>query len=437
MSTPTLPRSVTGWYDPFLTALGPLVVYVLCASSTLTTHELCILLTVSALLPVCLAEYLRQRRHFPMRPVRPFSEVLRDACLKFIGTAVGVAAILFLWWLLPIYDKPHYRPLFQIMHLTMLWVLALSFVAILYTEWRLGAVKDQTWQLTLLALGRWHEIDLPLLKTALIGLLVRAIFLPLNLCGLVEMMEPLRSGSWDFAGMPWPQMHAQLVSMNWMLLIVAIIPGYLFSMRLLGTGIRRADASWFGWAVTLACYPPLLDGVFRLWLNYSPLADPLPYHKPWVTLTSDFMPLFILCSCIILLLEAVHWWGEAMMGLRASNLTHRGVITNGPFRYTRHPIYVSKCLGWLVIAMPFAMGGTLLECVRLTLLWGCVCLLYYGRAWVEERLFSTDPDYIAYARWIDRHGVLAWAGKYCPPLTFEWKLKRWQESGAVSRETVP
>jgi protein-S-isoprenylcysteine O-methyltransferase Ste14 len=40
-------------------------------------------------------------------------------------------------------------------------------------------------------------------------------------------------------------------------------------------------------------------------------------------------------------------------GIRFSNLTHRGIITNGPYRYTRHPAYISKNLSWWLIAIPF------------------------------------------------------------------------------------
>lgn len=430
-------QSVTRWYDPFLTAIGPIALYLLLYDAAIATNDFAVLLILASMAPVCVAEFLRQRRHYPLRPKRPLTEVGLDTVRKMLGTILGIGLIMTVWWLFPIYDKPFYQPLSDLIPRTLPWLLSVTLVVIFYSEWRLGPAQDQTWQLSLAALGRWKEIDIPLLKTALIGLLVRAIFLPMNVCALVSSINYLRKQPLDFTGMVWPQIHAFLTSMNWALLIVAIIPGYLFSLRLLGTSIRRADASWFGWAVTLACYPPLLDGVFNLWFNYNPTSSAVPYMKPWARVTDEFMPLMLVTSFAILLMEYIHWWGEAIMGLRASNLTHRGVISNGPFRLTRHPIYVSKCIGWLLISMPFLMGSTFLECVRLTILWGGVCLIYYGRAWAEERLFADDPDYIAYARWVDRHGVFAWAGKYCPPLTFEWKLKRWQANGAISRETVP
>ena len=38
---------------------------------------------------------------------------------------------------------------------------------------------------------------------------------------------------------------------------------------------------------------------------------------------------------------------------RFSNLTHRGIITNGPYRYSKHPAYLAKNLSWWLVSMPF------------------------------------------------------------------------------------
>jgi hypothetical protein len=113
--------------------------------------------------------------------------------------------------------------------------------------------------------------------------------------------------------------------------------------------------------------------------------------------------------------------------LRSSNLTNRGIITNGVYRFCKHPVYLAKCIAWFVIWLPPLMGDTILGGARLTLLWGCVCGIYLLRGRVEERLLSDDPDYVAYALWIDRHGLFAWAGRAVPGLSFRWRLERWQK----------
>jgi protein-S-isoprenylcysteine O-methyltransferase Ste14 len=382
-------------------------------------------------------EFLHQRPHFGPRPTRTTERLLGDIAIKCLGLSAGIAALFLIWWLFPFYKRSYYQPFFEAAWAALPWIMAAMCISVVYTEWRLGEARDHAWQLGLLATGRWRELDAPVMKTAMLALLVRAIFLPMNYCALFVTVKSLRPELWNWQAMEWAEIHFLLMKILWGLLIVAIIPGYLFSARALATHVRRADASWFGWWITMACYPPLLNGVFKEWLNYNPQGFANSMHKPWLVLTEEFSALFYLASVTIIALEVIHWWGESIMGIRASNLTHRGLITNGPFRLTRHPIYLSKCIGWLIIWMPFAMGDTVLESLRLTLLWCGVCLIYYGRAWVEERLLAADPDYVEYALWMDRYGPLAAVGRLCPPLTFAWKLRRWQANGAINRETVP
>ena len=424
-------------YDPFISAALPALTFLYFQDSALSHQSLSLILVLCALVPQCLIAFLRERRHFGPRLIRPTKNLLGDIAIKYLGLCAGIAALFLFWWLFPFYQRLSYHPFFATAWLTLPWIMAVILAAVAYTEWRLPPVRDHAWQLGLLMTGRWREIEGPEMKTALLALLVRGIFLPLNYCALLMSVERLRPERWDWQAMEWAESHFLIMQMLWGLLIIAIIPGYLFSARLLATHVRRADASWFGWCMTLICYPPLLNAVFREWLNYNPQGFANPILKPWIVLTEDFSVLFYLSSITIIAMEVIHWWGESIMGIRASNLTHRGVITNGPFRLTRHPIYLSKCVGWLVIWMPFAMGGSVLEGFRLTLLWGGVCLIYFARAWVEERLLAADPDYVEYALWMDRHGPLAVIGRLCPPLTFAWKFRRWQANGAINRETVP
>ena len=47
-------------------------------------------------------------------------------------------------------------------------------------------------------------------------------------------------------------------------------------------------------------------------------------------------------GCRLVLLTAIYAWGTVAFGIRFSNLTHRGILTNGPYAWTRHPAYVSE-----------------------------------------------------------------------------------------------
>ncbi|HBR82737.1 MAG TPA: protein-S-isoprenylcysteine methyltransferase, partial [Erythrobacter sp.] len=58
-------------------------------------------------------------------------------------------------------------------------------------------------------------------------------------------------------------------------------------------------------------------------------------------------------GALLVALTGVYAWATFAFGLRFSNLTYRGVLTNGPYRFTRHPAYVSKNLFWWAAVLPF------------------------------------------------------------------------------------
>ena len=97
-----------------------------------------------------------------------------------------------------------------------------------------------------------------------------------------------------------------------------------------------------------------------------------------------------------------------MFGCRFSNLTHRGILTNGPYRWTKHPAYISKNLAWWLTFVPFIISQNLADSLRrsaLLLLWNFV---YYLRARTEEAHLSQDPQYLAYAEFIRHRGIFRW-----------------------------
>ena len=90
-----------------------------------------------------------------------------------------------------------------------------------------------------------------------------------------------------------------------------------------------------------------------------------------------------------------------------SNLTYRGVLTNGPYRFTKHPAYLSKNLFWWIAGLPFLVTtDNVVDAIRNTTLLAAVSGVYYWRAKTEEWHLSADPAYRAYAGWMARHGPI-------------------------------
>src|SRR3546814_4847877 len=60
---------------------------------------------------------------------------------------------------------------------------------------------------------------------------------------------------------------------------------------------------------------------------------------------------------VLVLLTAIYAWATVAFGLRFSNLTHRGILTHGPYALSRHPAYLAKNLFWWCATLPFLTTG--------------------------------------------------------------------------------
>jgi protein-S-isoprenylcysteine O-methyltransferase Ste14 len=79
------------------------------------------------------------------------------------------------------------------------------------------------------------------------------------------------------------------------------------------------------------------------------------------------------------------YMGQAFAVLPAN----RGIVSNGPFRFVRHPVY----LGWLLLAMGFSMAYPSFWNVAI---FGACMVLTLWRIHLEEELLSDDPEYREY-----------------------------------------
>jgi protein-S-isoprenylcysteine O-methyltransferase Ste14 len=174
--------------------------------------------------------------------------------------------------------------------------------------------------------------------------------------------------------------------------------GYLCAWRVLGTHIRQANPYLSGWVAALICYPPfVLMGPGSI-LSYT------PGTRAWSDWLAGRPELIVLYGALLVLPAGVYAWSTVIFGLRFSNLTHRGIITNGPYRWFRHPAYLSKNAFWWFAHLPFLTLTGPADAVRNCLLLALVNVVYWWRAKTEERHLRADPDYQAYAAWIEGHG---------------------------------
>jgi len=166
--------------------------------------------------------------------------------------------------------------------------------------------------------------------------------------------------------------------------------GYLLETPRLRNEIRSVDPTLLGWAAALLCYPPF-NFVTGKVLG-SQVSDFPQFDDPTVHLA---------LNVALLVLMAVYSWASIALGLKASNLTHRGIVDRGPYAVVRHPAYVCKNLAWWISATPLvsiAFGHSLQEGVLSLASVVGWSLLYVLRAVTEEdHLRGVDGDYAAYA----------------------------------------
>ncbi|MEE4316696.1 MAG: protein-S-isoprenylcysteine methyltransferase [Erythrobacter sp.] len=207
--------------------------------------------------------------------------------------------------------------------------------------------------------------------------------------------------------------------------------GYLLTLRPLDAHIRSGNPLLAGWLAALLCYPPfawaVLGGNGQI-LNYEVGGAKWDY---W--LAGHQAALWLWGSWLVVL-TALYCWATVIFGIRFSNLTYRGVITNGPYRFTRHPAYLSKNLYWWFLHIPFLVTtGSPLEAVRNTLFLLAVNAIYYWRARTEEaHLLAEDPKYREYHAWMESHGLVT------APLARLKRLATGRAAGAVPEaQTFP
>jgi len=191
--------------------------------------------------------------------------------------------------------------------------------------------------------------------------------------------------------------------------------GYLLTLRPLDAHIRSGNPFLAGWVAALLCYPPFVYG----FMGQNGIIQYEYQTAGWGYWLAGHEALLWAWAAGLVTLTALYAWATAAFGIRFSNLTYRGVLTNGPYRWTRHPAYLSKNLFWWLSAMPFLVTtGSPLEAVRNTVFLGVISGIYFWRAKTEEaHLLAEDAKYRAYHAWMGDHGAitgpltraLAWA----------------------------
>lgn len=180
--------------------------------------------------------------------------------------------------------------------------------------------------------------------------------------------------------------------------------GYLLTLRPLDAHIRSGNPYLAGWLAALLCYPPMVYGL----MGNGGMLQYEVNTAGWGHWMQSYPALLWLWAGWLVFLTAIYAWATVAFGIRFSNLTYRGVLTNGPYRFTRHPAYLSKNLFWWCSAMPFLVtSGSMVDAIRNTFFLAVVSGIYYWRARTEEaHLLGEDAKYREYHGWMQANGLV-------------------------------
>lgn len=275
--------------------------------------------------------------------------------------------------------------------------------------------QDEYWQAGCLATGQWKKIRRPVLLDHIKIWFIKGFFTPYLFYFLVRYIE-----SWSTIN--WRQLNVLagynvLLDMLYMIDILFGVLGYVFTCRWLDTHIRSTDPTWLGWLVCLVCY-----GFFNTYfgiglLNYDDGLD-------WSHWAGGNLAVFHGLGIIIVVLTGIYSLATVAMGTRMSNLTYRGIITSGPYRFCKHPAYVTKVASWWLISLPFLSVQGPATALKHTAALAFISFIYYLRAVTEENHLSNYPEYADYAQWINDHGIFSPLTKLFPALQYSPENRR-------------
>ena len=335
------------------------------------------------------------------RPPRPLSETFDISLAKLAGLWATWAAIAFLYAIARYYWVGNYAFAMNVFAYSAPLLFAGSIPYTLWLDRRLKHPKDGAWALGSLLMGD-RNADRAAIADHARSWAVKGFFLAFMLSGFP-------GNFFDTVRRPWPGFGEPVALANFLISVMFLIDmtmatvGYILTMKPLDAHIRSATPYTAGWVSALICYPPfvLMGG-----------GGPLDYHPgtaEWSHWLSGHPALLWVNGALLVVLTGVYAWATVAFGLRFSNLTHRGILTHGPYAWMRHPAYASKNAFWWLSTLPFfATTGSLSDAVRNTVILGLVSGVYYWRARTEEQHLRSDADYRTYAAWIDRNG---WLGR--------------------------
>lgn len=351
-------------------------------------------------------------------------EVIRNKThLTMLGISGFLLALMIAYLIIPEYRKLDYD-YFHMSFLmgTAIFIPMVGFMYLPYVMNWLNTDRNIYANFGLLLSGQFKKVDKDLLSFLFQSVLLRGFFIPFMVIILMVATEtifgegsyPLKLLHEDFE---WSfEKASQIVFMAYYFLILLDVTtgtlGYILVTKSLNSDVRSLDPKFLGWFSCLICYPPfwgLVNKTFLLVLVSS---------MQWEVIFEGQETTLFFWSLLILLCGGMEAISGATFGIRFSNIAYRGLITSGPYRFSKHPQYISKMFHRIFVILPFIGYVSWIDWFSGMLGFSVLCLMYFLRARTEENHLTAFPDYVDYANAMNERGIFRWVGKIFPVFAY-------------------
>lgn len=221
---------------------------------------------------------------------------------------------------------------------------------------------------------------------------LKFLFIPLMYLGAIyfgeiavaHLLGVLDTDTTSWTLVMWINHYIFPAFLNSAMTIVLIVYafGYCVDSDRMNNKIKSVDKSGFSWAVTIICYAPFYAFVFYLIPNAS---------QEYAFFKNEHITAWV--RIVIMLIVAAKTWAILTLGTKSSNLTNRGIVTKGLYRWIRHPHYLTKIMIWWIGVLPSLVHAYWL--IGGMIFWTTIYVL---RALTEEQHLKKDPAYQAYMK---------------------------------------
>lgn len=183
-------------------------------------------------------------------------------------------------------------------------------------------------------------------------------------------------------------------NLMWIILFVDLLfftIWYLIEIPFLKNKIRSVEPTFFWWFIVLICYPPFNSHTSDIIWWYS---------SDFPKFTNEYI--HIILNSLIIISMSIYSRASISLWFKASNLTNRWIVKKWPYKYIRHPAYISKNIAWWIGWMPLLFWNLIKwqykEFFIVIISLSIRSYIYYLRAITEENHLSLDIDYINYKK---------------------------------------